>query len=148
MDLEPIEKLMRRRDLGVPSDPYQRDKLHMELADEVPGLVEEVRRLNIQVDEMREALRWFANALDMRKDKLGRSWSFGYWEGADPGIALVNGGEQGIENSRFNAVLKLASGELGVIMSLAKKRKDEKGVFCLVHKKVMVDGICPRCEQP
>ena len=30
-------------------------------------------------------------------------------------------------------------------MCCTQKRAEEKGVFCLEHKKVMVDGVCPKC---
>jgi hypothetical protein len=76
----------------------------------------------LQNDELREIVRWFANALEMNKEKLGRTWSFGYWEGSDPGLALVNGGEQGIENSRFNAALQLTSGERGRILAAVAQK--------------------------
>ena len=81
-----------------------------------------LREKELQNGELREIVRWFANALEMKTDKLGRVWSFGYWEGADPGLALVNGGEKGIENSRFNAALKLESGELGVILAVCREK--------------------------
>lgn len=29
----------------------------------------------------------------------------------------------------------------------AEKQKSEVGVFCLEHRKVMTDGICPKCGQ-
>lgn len=48
-DLQLIEVVMRRRDLGIPSDPYSQDKVRMELADAVPGLVAEVRRLKTEL---------------------------------------------------------------------------------------------------
>lgn len=25
-------------------------------------------------------------------------------------------------------------------------KKEETGVFCLIHKKVMTDGVCPKCQ--
>lgn len=55
-DLKRCDALMRKRDLGIPSDPDSLLRIRIELADEVPGLVAEVRRLNLQNDELRNAL--------------------------------------------------------------------------------------------
>jgi len=33
------------------------------------------------------------------------------------------------------------------IGTLSEMPKQEKGVFCLDHRKVMVDGICPKCSE-
>jgi len=95
------------------------------------GLRAELKASQTRVLSMREIIRWFATPLEIRKEKLGRTWSFGFWEGADPGLALVNGGEQGIENSRFNAVLRLTSEELNAILAAAsEKTTGEHGNEC------------------
>lgn len=55
-DLKHVEALMSKRDHGsLMSLPSERLLLYAELADEVPSLIVEVRRLNLQVREMKEA---------------------------------------------------------------------------------------------
>lgn len=59
-DLEHCDKLMSQRDHGDLLRPADRLLVYADLADQVPGLVAEVRRLNIQKEE---ALRAVHNTL-------------------------------------------------------------------------------------
>lgn len=60
-DLKHVEALMSKRDHGsLMSLPSERLLLYAELADEVPGLVAEVRRLSLQIEPMRNALKKIA----------------------------------------------------------------------------------------
>lgn len=79
-------------------------------------------------DRGREALQAFGRALHMNREKLGLSWSFGYWEGFDPGLVLVNGKEEPcLENTRFCAVLKLDEDIIReALASLEEQKKEEK----------------------
>lgn len=57
-DLKHVEALMSKRDHGsLMSLPSERLLLYAELADEVPSLIVEVRRLNLQISELLEALQ-------------------------------------------------------------------------------------------
>lgn len=72
MNLEEIEDLMRDRDHSNLVNEVQRVSNLRALADEVPGLVNEVRRLNLQVGEVtahRDRLRDLLN--DIRGMILG-----------------------------------------------------------------------------
>jgi hypothetical protein len=81
-----------------------RDRLRHDCCEKLAKLTKEFDALNLQVRELREALSMFVIGFEQRKSKLGLRWSLGFWEGIDPGLALV-GGSEGIENSRFNAVI-------------------------------------------
>lgn len=54
-DLEHCDKLMSQRDHGDLLRPADRLLVYADLADQVPGLVAEVRRLNLQVRSLKEA---------------------------------------------------------------------------------------------
>lgn len=64
-EIERIEALMHKRDLGIPSDPHSRDKVLMELADEVPGLVAAVKKLKSKCDAL---------SAEYTKDQPGSCW--------------------------------------------------------------------------
>jgi DNA-directed RNA polymerase subunit RPC12/RpoP len=121
-----------------------RPKEQAEESAHVAKLESDLANALLQNSELREIVRWFANALEMKTDKLGRAWSFGYWEGADPGLALVNGGEKGVENSRFNAALKLESGELGVILAASREKAIPEKPVGEATKQVGLGDFCPK----
>ena len=78
-------------------------------------------------DPVRESLQAFGRALHMNREKLHLSWSFGYWEGFDPGLVLVNGKEEPhLENTRFRAVLKLDDDIIREALASLEPKKEEK----------------------
>lgn len=58
------------------------------------------------VQRLSEALGMFTIGFKTHKDKLGKRWSLGYWDGYNPGLVLVNGGEaEFLKDSRFVAAI-------------------------------------------
>lgn len=78
-----------------------------------------------ELERLRKALSMFTMAFETNKEKLGRKWSIGYWEGVDPGLALVNGKhEPFLEDTRFRAVMRY--GDADIKEALAAVGKVEK----------------------
>ena len=59
----------------------------------------------------------FTAGFRLKSDKLKRRWSLGYWEGVDPGLALVGKpGEKALENTRFCAVIAYGPDDMAKIV--------------------------------
>jgi hypothetical protein len=59
MNLEEVQKHMTARDrISLVMDPDKKDLIYMALADDVPDLVAEVAKLNLQLGEARKALEY------------------------------------------------------------------------------------------
>lgn len=101
----------------------ERDKLKAEVErlkddkDLLNGQLKQSRKhvsdVDLQNRALKEALDMFLIGFRSRQDKLGRRWSLGYWEGTDPGMEMVLGGNaESIKNTRFNAVIAYTEEEI------------------------------------
>lgn len=86
------------------------------------------RETRDELERLRKALSMFTMAFDLNKEKLGRKWSIGYWEGEDPGLVLVNGkSEKFLENTRFHAVMQYGDAEIREALAAAGKDRFPNG---------------------
>ena len=78
-------------------------------------------------DPTREALEILTVGFRARPEKQELAWSLGYWEGVDPGLALVNGGEAPfLENTDFHPVVRFSPDEIKAALAAMEATKEEK----------------------
>lgn len=78
-------------------------------------------------DPVLAALDQLTLGFKMEPEKLDRHWSFGYWEGYDAGLVLVNGGEAPfLQNSRFRAVIRYEPTDIKAALAAVKLANEEK----------------------
>jgi hypothetical protein len=90
-----------------------------------------------EIARLRKALSLFTMAFDVKKEKLDRKWSIGYWEGTDPKLVLAAGlastvvdddkPEKWFENTQFNAVLQYGEEDIKEAMAAGKVEEKKNG---------------------
>jgi len=73
-----------------------------------------------EIRGLREGLGGLVSGLKLTGEPdAGRRWSFGYWEGVDPGLALVGDPRsKALKDTRFHAVIAYDQGEVKRLLDI------------------------------
>lgn len=152
MNLDECDRLMQKRDhlAVVAGSDFDRDRVRTALADEVPGLVAEVRRLNLQKDELEAQVTKWRGELNGSEVALAKSLlrERGMVEERDLYSDVVDAaetwlkhhGKGGVDEAEANKALRYQVERLGEKVPSEKPKGEE--LICALCYHPIHDGAC------